>query len=315
MHIDRNKNSNAADMSDDIFYVGIDGGGTNCRVRIESVTGNLLGTGHGGSANPSHGLLIVIDSIMTAIKGALIEADLPQECIKNLVVGAGLAGLHLPKYRQMMTEWQHPFKALFLTDDLHVAAIGAHAGADGAVAIIGTGFSALSVVEHVKTPIGGYGFLQADYCSGSWIGYQAVQAVLLANDKLASPTELSQLLFKKLNANGVALADKLVDATASEYGSLAPLVFEAASQNDAVAINILQQSCEFIARVVKLLVATKPPRISLIGGIAERIIDLLDNDTVRCLSEPLQTPVQGAIGYAYQQYQMLTTEHDKPIAL
>jgi glucosamine kinase len=301
--IDTKKSTSIHANTDDILYVGIDGGGTNCRVRIESAAGVLLGIGHGGSANPSHGLLTVIESIMTAITSALVQASLPQESISRLVVGAGLAGLHLPKYRRMMAEWQHPFKALYLTDDLHIATIGAHAGEDGAVAIIGTGFSALSVVGHVQTPIGGYGFLQADHCSGSWIGYQAVQAVLLANDKLAKPTLLRKLLFNKYHVEGVALADKLVGATASEYGRLAPLVFSAAQSNDKVAKDILKQSCEFIEQVVTLLAATLPPRISLIGGIAEQIISQLDQHTVLQLSEPLQTPVQGAIGFAHQQYQ------------
>lgn len=299
--IEINKSVNIHANTDDVLYVGIDGGGTNCRVRIESAAGVLLGVGHGGSANPSHGLLTVVDSIMTAITSALTQASLPQESISRLIVGAGLAGLHLPKYSQMMEEWQHPFKALYLTDDLHIATIGAHAGEDGAVAIIGTGFSALSVVGHVQTPIGGYGFLQADHCSGSWIGYQAVQAVLLANDKLARPTLLTKLLFKQYQVEGVALADRLVGATASEYGRLAPLVFSAAQHNDEVAKSILKQSSEFIEQVVALLAATLPPRISLIGGIAEQIIDQLDHNTVQQLSEPLQTPVQGAIGFAHQQ--------------
>lgn len=298
----------------DIFYVGIDGGGTNCRVRIESPIGVLIGVGYGGSANPSHGLSIVVDSIMTAIKGAVAQANLPQECINNFVVGAGLAGLHLPKYRQMMESWQHPFKALYLTDDLHIAAIGAHAGEDGAIAIIGTGFSALSVVNSVQTSIGGYGFLQADYCSGSWIGYQAVQAVLLANDKLAKTTQLTELLFNKFKVKGVALADKLVGATASEYGSLAPLVFLAAERNDIIAINILKQSSEFIDRVVTLLVATNPPRISLIGGVAERIIDRLAHHIVQHLSKPLQTPEQGAVCYAYKQFQPLSSFNNKTVS-
>lgn len=307
--------TNSCKNTNDIFYVGIDGGGTNCRVRIESPTGKLLGIGHGGSANPSHGLPTVVDSIMTAVNNAIAQANLPSECINKLVVGAGLAGLHLPKYQQMMESWQHPFKSLYLTDDLHIATIGAHAGKDGAVAIIGTGFSALSVVKNIQTPIGGYGFLQADHCSGSWMGYQAVQAVLLASDKLAKSTQLTELLFNKFGVEGVALADKLVGATTSEYGSLAPLVFLAAERNDAVAIDILKESCEFIERVVTLLLTTKPPRISLIGGIAERIVDRLDNDIVQRLSVPLESPVQGAICYAHKEYQAYASLKEMPVLI
>jgi len=286
------------------IFVGIDGGGTKCRVRLENVEGQLLGEGLGGTANPSHGLATVVNSIMTAVHMALTQANLPARCVSNLIVGAGLAGLHLPKYREVMANWQHPFKSLYLTDDLHVATIGAHAGSDGAVIIVGTGFSALSVVNNKKTNIGGHGFLQADHCSGSWIGYQGVQAVLLAADKLAEPTLLTQLLNEKFNAKGLELADKLVGASACEYGALAPLVFAASARRDVVALDIIYQSCDFINRVIRLLADTAPPRISMIGGVGERVIDQLDKAVVALLSAPIQTPEQGALHFARQQEQV-----------
>ncbi|MFT5757614.1 MAG: glucosamine kinase [Alteromonadaceae bacterium] len=288
--------------NNETLFVGIDGGGTKCRVQIETAAGKLLGQGIGGTANPSHGLDTVIESIMTAVNMALTQANLSAEQLPNLVVGAGLAGLHLPRYTEMMDTWQHPFKALYLTDDLHVATLGAHAGNDGAVMIVGTGFSALSVVSGNKTAIGGHGFLQADYCSGSWIGYQAVQAALLAEDKLASTTQLSELLFEHFNVRGLALADKLVGAGARQYGALAPLVFNAAKNNDATAQYIIKQSCDFINKVVRLLIDTKPPRISLLGGIAEQVVTLLDNDIITQLVPAIDKPEQGAIYFAHQQF-------------
>ncbi|NQZ80411.1 MAG: ATPase [Colwellia sp.] len=291
------------------LYVGIDGGGTKCRVRIETAKGKLLGQGLGGTANPSHGIETVVDSIRTAVNMALMQAQLSQNMLPSLVVGAGLAGLHLPKYSEMMRSWQHPFKALYLTDDVHVATLGAHAGNDGAVIIVGTGFSALSVVNNQQTVIGGHGFLQADHCSGSWIGYQGVQAALLAKDNLTPSTQLTELLFKKLKARGLALADKLVGAGACQYGALAPLVFVAAKNNDAIAQDIIIQSCNFIERVVRLLAETKPPRISLLGGIAEKVLPLLDKNIITQLVTPLDTPEQGAIHFAHQQHQLQSGIH------
>jgi len=298
---------------DETFYVGIDGGGTKCRVQIETSDGVILGSGLGGTANPSHGLETVINSIMTAINLAMEQANLAPQNIKNLVVGAGLAGLHLPKYSKLMKSWHHPFQALYLTDDLHAALLGAHAGKDGAVAIIGTGFSALSVVNNIKTPIGGYGFLQGDHCSGSWMGYQAVQAALLSHDELESPTLLSKLLFDKFNVSGVELANKLVGAGACEYGALAPLVFVAAAKNDLTANKIIAQSCDFVCRVITLLIKTKPPRVSLIGGVAEQLLQFLDNDVTAQLSLPINTPEQGAIAFAREQHQSIDSTISSPM--
>jgi len=292
----------------DILFAGIDGGGTNCRARIETADGTLVGTGLGGTANPSHGLPTVTDSIMAALEMALKQAGLPVELVANLIVGAGLAGLHLAKYRDLMASWQHPFKALYLTDDLHVATRGAHNGGDGAVVIVGTGFSALSLVKGHETAIGGHGFLQADYCSGGWIGYQAVQAVLLADDNLAESTQLSDLLYQKYNATGLELADRLVGATAREYGELAPLVFTAAEQGDAVAGKIITESGQFLERVISQLLKTNPPRLSLVGSIAERLIPRLNSELVDKISAPIKTPEVGAVNYARQQYKGMNAE-------
>ena len=284
------------------YYLGIDGGGTNCRVKLESAEGDLLGIGRGGSANPSHGLTEVIQSILTAVDMAITQAQLPSTCLQHTIVGAGLAGLHLPQYQQLINSWQHPFKAFYTTDDLHIATLGAHNGKDGAVIIAGTGFSALSIVDNVKTPIGGYGFLQADYCSGSWIGYKAIQAVLLAHDQLGLPTQLTALIEQKYQVNGIELANRLLDAKASEYGALAPFVFQAAENNDAVATEILAKSSQFMSQVIQLIAATNPPRISLIGGIAEQLVRQLPQDITQLLSTSIDTPESGALCFARQQH-------------
>jgi len=280
------------------LYMGIDGGGTKCRVRIEAADGTLLGTGIGGTANPSHGLATVIHSITTATECALAHANLDVSQMKNLVVGAGIAGLHLPQYQQLMSSWQHPFKMMFLTDDLNAATLGAHQGNDGAVVIVGTGFSALSIVNGKKLAIGGHGFLMADQCSGSWIGHQAVQAALLAEDSLAMSTQLTQMLAKKYKARGLMLADALVSASACEYGALAPLVFAAANNNDIVANDILTNTALFIDKVLKVILKSKPPRVSLMGGISDLIVNRLDKELLPSLLPPLKSPEQGAIYYA-----------------
>ncbi|OKY26546.1 BadF/BadG/BcrA/BcrD ATPase family protein [Thalassotalea sp. PP2-459] len=285
-------------VNGEVFYAGIDGGGTHCRVRIESSCGQFLGQGIGGTANPSHGRATVILSIMTAFKEALKQAELSEQHYGQFVVGAGLAGLHLPRYLTMMQNWQHPFKAMYYTDDLHVATIGAHAGGDGAMVIVGTGFSALSLVNGVKTMIGGYGFLQADHCSGSWLGYQAVQKALLSYDGYAQPSLLCELVTQHFNASGYQLADTLAEAGARDFGAIAPLVFNAAAKGDVVAQQLIKDSCQFIVRTIDLLKNTNPPRITLLGGVARQLIPMLPVTLAKELSSPIHNAEQGAISFA-----------------
>ena len=297
------------------LFMGIDGGGTKCRVRIESGTGQLLGRGLGGTANPSQGLTEVASSIITATEMALKEANLSPNRMENIIVGAGLAGLHLSQYHQLMASWQHPFKALFLTDDLQTALLGAHQGEEGAVVIVGTGFSALSLVNGEKYSIGGYGFLMADHCSGSWIGHQAVQAALLAIDHLGKSTLLTSMLEDKFHGRGYELANALVGTTPKGYGAIAPLVFLAAEKGDFVALKILHQSREFMVRVIDLLAKTNPARISLVGGIAEQLKPSFSCDVLNKLSQPKQSPEQGAIHFAKDQYQTDNKTYSKQVSL
>lgn len=297
------------------LFMGIDGGGTKCRVRIESSSGQLLGTGLGGTANPSQGLATVTQSIIRATEIALADANLPISTMQNIIVGAGLAGLHLPQYHQLMASWKHPFKALFLTDDLQTALLGAHQGNEGAVVIVGTGFSAISLVNGEKTSVGGYGFLMADHCSGSWIGHQAVEAALLDSDNLAPSTLLTAMLAEKFNGRGCQLANALVGATPRDYGAIAPLVFLAAEQQDLIAKQILNQSKQFISRVIYLLAKTEPARISLVGGIAERLQTHFSDDILKLLAPPLQLPEQGAIYFAQAQYQIANEASNKHYSL
>jgi len=289
-------------MTVQYYYVGIDGGATNCRARIERLDGTLLAEGFGGSANPSHGKETVIQSILAAIDMALQKV--PESAIgyEQLIVGAGLAGLHLPKYVALMESWRHPFHRLFLTDDLTVATLGAHNGGDGAVAIVGTGFSALALVNEKQTLIGGCGFLMADQCSGSWMGYQAVQAVMLALDGIGPKTLLIEQLQSKIGACAMDIAARYLGANASEYGQLAYDVFAAADQGDEVAQQILSQSSQFIETVVLQLRKAEPPRISLVGGIATRMSERLSPEICKMLSPALSTPEQGAIAFAQAQY-------------
>ncbi len=162
------------------LFIGIDGGGTKCRARLLSTEDKVLGTGLGGSANPFHGEAQAKASIVCAVNMALADAGLPSTEIANLIAGVGLAGVNLPSVFDAMNQWDHPFKKMYLTTDLHIACLGAHNRDEGAVLIAGTGSCGYSFVNGKATIVGGHGFPFGDKCSGAWIGLEAVKAVLLA---------------------------------------------------------------------------------------------------------------------------------------
>jgi glucosamine kinase len=291
----------AEDTISKTWYLGIDGGGSHCRAMLQDDTGLLLGEGRGGPANPVYGAEQAIQSILSATEEALVQAGLTPADKNQLIVGAGLAGLHLPQMQQVMQQWQHPFKALYLTTDLHVAATGAHQGLDGAVIILGTGFSSLSAHEGQLTQIGGYGFPINATCSGAWFGLEAVKAVLLDADGVGLPTRLTSVLLKDKTAT--ALAEQYMNASATQYAKLAPLVFELADLGDKVCLSFIQHGAAFINQVIRKLLSTQASRVSMIGSISERIKPWLDPQLSVCINPALSSPEQGAILFARQSHQ------------
>ncbi|MFC4653877.1 BadF/BadG/BcrA/BcrD ATPase family protein [Rheinheimera marina] len=289
----------SAAKGDELLFVGIDGGASHCRALLQNTAGVSLGSGKSGPANPVNGLEQCKNSILAAVTEALQQAGLSTADFSRLVVGAGLAGLHLPAMRDAMASWQHPFHSLYLTTDLHAAAAGAHQGLDGAVLILGTGFSSLANVAGKQTQVGGYGFPINATCSGSWFGLEAVKAVLLDADGVGLPTSLTQSMLACCSAT--ELAQQLMNASATEFARYAPLVFSAADAGDKVSLGLIQQGASFVNQVIRRLLACGADRLALIGGITERIKPWLDPQLAACITPALASPEQGAILLAHQQ--------------
>jgi glucosamine kinase len=235
----------------------------------------------------------------------LLQAALDSSVYARLHVGAGFAGAHLAGLKAIALQWQHPFASWHVTTDLHAACYGAHGGEAGSVIILGTGFSAIGLTEQGETLIGGYGFPINAVCSGSGLGLQAVQAVLLALDALAPATLLTALLQQHFNGGAEQIAEQLLQATPQQYAELAPLVFQAADSGDAVALAMLQQAFNFIARLNQQL---PQGRCCLLGGVGQRLLTYLPPAQRSRFSAPQAPATVGAIYYVRRQLAVAAQE-------
>lgn len=288
------------------LYLGIDGGGSKCRVVLVTADNQLLGEGLGGPANPLRGMKVATDSILTATQQALTAAGMTFNDMSRLIVGAGLAGVNMPQYFKLFSEWKHPFAEFHLTSDLHIACIGAHDGADGAVIIAGTGSCGLADVKGQLLDIGGHGFPYGDNGSGAWFGMQLVHQVLLSKDQLTAPTLLCDLLAEAIGASATLdIVSHFMHATPTIYARYAPLVFAAAEQGDIAALKVVQQGAAFINQIALKLFELQPPRFSMIGGLAYKLVPYLDAAVQQQITPALAAPEFGAIWYARQQQALL----------
>ncbi|WP_088328593.1 BadF/BadG/BcrA/BcrD ATPase family protein [Lacimicrobium sp. SS2-24] len=285
------------------YFLGVDGGGSKCRVLLTNELGEALGEGISGPANPNQGLDQAINSILSATEQALKQADLPSHCIDKIHAGVGLAGVNLPKYRRMLEQWDHPFAQMHITTDLEIACLGAHDGEDGAVIISGTGSVGMVCNKGTQHAFGGYGFSVGDQGSGAWIGHQAVIQCLLALDGLRPRSELvDKLLSFTQCADTQQLAEKMANLPPSAYARLAPLVIaQAESQKDAIALDILMSAADYINQLSRKLLSFHPPRLAMIGGLAEPIRSWLAEDVKPHIQEAIHSPEVGAILYIKQK--------------
>ena len=282
------------------YIVGVDGGGTRCRALIKDRQGNTLGRGISGGANPVNGVSKATSSIMLAVTKAMEAADISESEHSRMLVGAGVAGLHLPSMREALENWVHPFAYCYFTSDLDVALQGAFGEKHGGLIILGTGFSAAVRSASGIQNIGGYGFPFNAIASGSWLGLKAVEAALLGAEGIGRETDLSRHILQ--NQSPVALAQQLQHAAPQVFGQYAPIVGELALKGDAVALSIMHEAAQFVAKVVARLQAMGAPTIALVGGVSDMLSQWLPAPVLSHLSAPEQPPEEGACAFALAQY-------------
>ncbi len=181
------------------FYLGVDGGGTGCRARLEDETGNVLGQGLSGPATTRLGIDKAWESIARAFDAAISEAGLGAEELTRTHAGIGLAGIGRQGAIEALQAIQHPFSSIHFISDGKGACLGAHSGNDGAIVIAGTGSIGLGFVNGTDIRVGGYGFPISDEGSGAFLGLSAIQQALQAHDDRIERTPLLNEVMDRFN--------------------------------------------------------------------------------------------------------------------
>ncbi len=285
-------------MTTDALFVGVDGGGTGCRARIEDTSGRVLGTGIAGPAALRIGIERALAEVQTACRAALTDAGLGVDRLDSLTAAVGLAGIGRKGALEKLMLQPHPFRAVFYTDDATIACIGAHGGRDGGIVIVGTGSVGFAVVGEHEIRVGGYGFPISDEGSGADLGLHAIRLALRAYDERAVGSSLTSEVMARFQHDpfeAVAWMDK---ATATDYASFAPLVMRHADDGDPTARRIVRDAAEQIDELVRRLAEQGAARIALLGGLASSMEPWLAPDVQRRLVPAEGDAVDGALHLA-----------------
>lgn len=277
------------------WLLGVDGGGTSCRVRLCDADGHTLGWGESGSANVRLGAKTVFASILKATDQALNMAGLEPSILKETYAGFGLAGAVSEQLNRSITNHPHPFAGICIDNDAVTACLGAHQGNNGAILILGTGSCAMLNNNHHFQVLGGWGLTISDHGSGARLGLDFVRAALAAFEGLTDSSPLSQVFMQQHNNSPVQLLHWADNAKPKDFGALAPLIIDYYRRNDSMALQLVNSSLQDVETMLQRLAKMGAQRISLMGGYANFISPLVSDKFSEVIVPTQGDALDGAI--------------------
>ena len=276
-------------------YLGVDGGGTRCRARIEDEKGRLLGEATSGPATTRVGVEKAWRSIMDAAEAAAVQAGLAREDFAQMHAGIGLAGLGRRGAEAALKKIVPPFATVVFISDGMAACLGAHGGADGAIVVAGTGSVGVGLIGGHEIRIAGYGFPVSDEGSGADIGLQVVRLALRAADRRGEMSPLLSEVLGMFDHNPYQAVAWSEEARPADYAALAPIVIRHANHGDRVGRRIVERAADAIGDLLDLFLARGIDRLSLVGGLSEAITPWLTPDLRDRLTRPQADAAAGAL--------------------
>ena len=286
------------------IYLGIDAGGTKTHAIIADQAGHILGAGRAGSANwESVTLEGTYRELSGAIESALRESQIQISDIS--AAGYGLAGLDWPndevQLRTVVERLGISGPQILVNDAFVALRAGATKGV-GVAAVAGTGTAIAGRNcrgELFRTFA--LGAAWGDFGSGHDIAELATRAVIHAYTGRGQPTSLTERFVAAYGARDILeVAERISRGLADNInGWLAPLVFAAANEGDAVAQEVVRSTGEELGRNAgavarRLGMADKPFDLVMGGSVFSANESQLPDILLRYAREyaPLAQPVR-----------------------
>lgn len=283
------------------YFVGVDGGGSGCRVVLTSVNQTILARASGGPANIETSFVTARENIIKSCKLALNLAKIPEEEIKNCYAVLGLAGSNLGNYAKKLTQ-ELPFAKNLILNDGEITLEGAIGPLDGCIGALGTGSIFVGRKEGKVSLTGGWGFNLGDDGSGAKLGKELMRMSIKCHDGLEKHTKLTEDLLAEFQNDISKLVEKAKAFEPRDYAFYAPQIFSALNSGDQIAKKIVSEEVWNIEK--SLLAAGFSPSkpFCLIGGLGKLFLPHLGEVFQKTVSEPKGDALTGAISIAFKKY-------------
>jgi len=258
------------------FYLGIDGGGTNCRARLANENLETIAETRGGPANTTIGDgSQAYGSIIDVSQKVFELAGLGANDMAQTTACLGLAGAHLESSKRDFAARDYPFARTLVHNDVETAREGAHLGEDGAVLIAGTGSAGLAKVDGILHPVGGWGFHISDTASGAVLGRAIARRSIEALDGLCEGSDLTNAIIEKLGGTTDTMMAWSFEAWPKDFASLIPMFMEFYEQGDSIALEMMEFEFKQLDQFADWFKARGAKKLAIVGGFGERLLPLL----------------------------------------
>jgi len=277
------------------YLIGVDGGGTNTRVRLASRDGAALATGSSGASGLRHGIDQAWRAVLAATSQAFAAIGIDTIPLKACAIGLGMAGVHNKEWAAALRAADPGFGALVLDTDGFTTLMGAHGGRPGAIVAIGTGSVGEALRQDgTRVEVGGWGFPAGDEAGGAWMGLRAIGHVQQVLDGRTEGGAFADAVIAACGGARDPIQVWLGHATQTDYAGLARFVV-AHGESDPVATEILTQAGTEAARIARALDPSGSLPLSLCGGLGDTLRAYLPAETLARCSPPHGDSAAGAL--------------------
>lgn len=321
------------------YFLGVDGGGTNCRIRLADENLATLGeaTIREASNLQVEAGAAAAKSIARGVEQALAGAGLGGEVLANTFACFCMAGGRSETARDAFAAREWPFAAVRVYDDIDAAHAGALGGEEGAVIIAGTGSAALAIVNGERHQCGGWGFHVGDQMSGAILGRELLRRAFEAREGLVEGSPLTEAALARLGGDlhaimdwsfpiakfspaagapastghvavePVTLGGKVYDDFVTsrapvDFGGFSHLIFEFFEKGDPVALQLIDMQLGYVDNYVRWFRQRGAARLAPTGGISERMFPMLVERYGDFIVRPQGDNLSGAVILARQNF-------------
>jgi glucosamine kinase len=302
----------------------VDGGGTNCRIRLADENLRTIGEGRGGPSNlqiqngdPAYA------SILEGSRAAFASAGLSEVDYARTYACFCMAGGRSVIDRDAFARRPWTFAQVRVYDDIDAAHAGALGGAEGAVIIAGTGSAALAIVDGERHQCGGWGFYVGDQMSGAILGRELIRRAVEATDGLVSGSPLTDAVVAALGGSldsvmewsfpkpteAIAYKDHTgreipvsIGQTPKAYGDFTRMIFDFYERGDPIAREMIELELSYVDNYVRWFKARGATRMAATGGLGERLYEILVERYGQFIVKPLGDNLSGAVILAKQNF-------------